>query len=442
MVNTLFILIIAFLVLDFILERWLDYLNSLYWSNELPKDLEGIYDSERYRKSQDYTKAQHKFEMLVSTLSFIFMLAFLYFKGFAMIDNIARSFSSNNIVIALIFFGILGFAADILSTPFQLYSQFVIEEKFGFNKTTWKTYILDKLKGWLLGALIGGGLLSLIIWIYNSTGEYFWLVAWAVIISFMIFMMMFYSSVIVPLFNKQTPLEDGELKNAIKAFADKTGFIPIRNRFAKAPIGITRSKQLCVRKPDKNEYKLDNIFVIDGSKRSTKANAYFSGIGAKKRIVLYDTLIKNHTTEELVAVLAHEIGHYKMKHTLKGMVMSIIQTGIMLYIISIFIGNPVLSQALGATEGSFHMGVLAFGLLYSPLSMLLGIITNIISRKYEFQADKFAGEKYDAKSLQEALKKLSVNNLSNLRPHPIYVFFHFSHPPLLQRLKALSEIKN
>ena len=442
MVNTLFILIIAFLVLDFILERWLDYLNSLYWSNELPKDLEGIYDSERYRKSQDYTKAQHKFEMLVSTLSFIFMLAFLYFKGFAMIDNIARSFSSNNIVIALIFFGILGIAADILSTPFQLYSQFVIEEKFGFNKTTWKTYILDKLKGWLLGALIGGGLLSLIIWIYNSTGEYFWLVAWAVIISFMIFMMMFYSSVIVPLFNKQTPLEDGELKNAIKAFADKTGFIPIRNRFAKAPIGITRSKQLCVRKPDKNEYKLDNIFVIDGSKRSTKANAYFSGIGAKKRIVLYDTLIKNHTTEELVAVLAHEIGHYKMKHTLKGMVMSIIQTGIMLYIISIFIGNPVLSQALGATEGSFHMGVLAFGLLYSPLSMLLGIITNIISRKYEFQADKFAGEKYDAKSLQEALKKLSVNNLSNLRPHPIYVFFHFSHPPLLQRLKALSEIKN
>ena len=411
MANTLFILIIAFLILDFILDRWLDYLNSLYWNNELPKDLEGIYDSERYRKSQDYTKAQHKFEMLVSTLSFIFMLAFLYFKGFAMIDNIARSFSSNNIVIALIFFGILGFAADILSTPFQLYSQFVIEEKFGFNKTTWKTYILDKFKGWLLGALIGGGLLSLIIWIYNSTGEYFWLVAWAVIVSFMIFMMMFYSSIIVPLFNKQTPLEDGELKNAIKAFADKTGF------------------------------KLDNIFVIDGSKRSTKANAYFSGIGAKKRIVLYDTLIKNHTTEELVAVLAHEIGHYKMKHTLKGMVMSIIQTGIMLYIISIFIGNPVLSQALGATEGSFHMGVLAFGLLYSPLSMLLGIITNIISRKYEFQADKFAGEKYDAKSLQEALKKLSVNNLSNLRPHPIYVFFHFSHPPLLQRLKALSEIK-
>jgi STE24 endopeptidase len=411
MANILFILIIAFLVADYILDRWLDHLNSLYWSNELPDELQGIYDSEKYRKSQDYTKAQHKFSLLVSSLSFLFILVFLYFKGFAVVDNLARSYSSNNIVIALIFFGILGFAADILSTPFQLYGQFVIEEKFGFNKTTWKTYILDKLKGWLLGAFIGGGLLSLIIWIYNSTGAYFWLVAWAVIVSFMIFMMMFYSSLIVPLFNKQTPLEDGELKNAIKEFADKAGF------------------------------KLDNIFVIDGSKRSTKANAYFSGLGAKKRIVLFDTLIKDHTTEELVAVLAHEIGHYKMKHTLKGMIMSVIQTGIMLYIISLFIGNPVLSQALGAQQGSFHMGILAFGLLYSPLSLLLGIMMNSISRKYEFQADRFAGENYNPKALQEALKKLSVNNLSNLRPHPTYVFFHYSHPPLLQRLKALDEIK-
>jgi len=411
MANILFILIIAFLVADYILDRWLDHLNSLYWSNELPDELQGIYDSEKYRKSQDYTKAQHKFSLLVSSLSFLFILVFLYFKGFAVVDELARSYSSNNIVIALIFFGILGFAADILSTPFQLYGQFVIEEKFGFNKTTWKTYILDKLKGWLLGVFIGGGLLSLIIWIYNSTGAYFWLVAWAVIVSFMIFMMMFYSSLIVPLFNKQTPLEDGELKNAIKEFADKAGF------------------------------KLDNIFVIDGSKRSTKANAYFSGLGAKKRIVLFDTLIKDHTTEELVAVLAHEIGHYKMKHTLKGMIMSVIQTGIMLYIISLFIGNPVLSQALGAQQGSFHMGILAFGLLYSPLSLLLGIMMNSISRKYEFQADRFAGENYNPKALQEALIKLSVNNLSNLRPHPTYVFFHYSHPPLLQRLKALDEIK-
>jgi len=410
MAQILFILIIAFIIVDYILERWLSYLNSLYLSNELPEELRGIYDAEKYRKSQDYQKIQYKFDLLISSLSFVFMLVFLYFEGFAYIDQIARSYTNNNILIALIFFGILGITADILSTPFQIYSQFVIEEKFGFNKTTWKTFVFDKIKSWLLGALIGGGLLSLIIWIYNSTGDYFWIITWAVVTAFMIFMAMFYSSLIVPLFNKQTPLEDGELRNAIKEFADKVGF------------------------------KLNNIFVIDGSKRTTKANAYFSGMGAKKRIVLFDTLIKDHTTEELVAVLAHEIGHYKKKHTLKGMILSVVQTGIMLYIISLFIGNPVLSQALGAEQGSFHIGILAFGLLYSPLSLLLGIIMNVISRKYEYQADCFTGEKYNAKALQDALKKLSVNNLSNLRPHPLYVFFHYSHPPLLQRLKALDDI--
>ncbi len=410
MPQLLFILIITFLVVDYLLGRWLDYLNSLSWSNELPEELKGIYDAEKYKKSQDYLKAGHKFALLTSTLTFVVMLLFFYFKGFAGVDNIAREYSSNSIIIALIFFGILGFAADILSTPFQLYSQFVIEQKFGFNKTTAKTYVFDKLKSWLLGALLGGGLLSLIIWIYNSTGEYFWLIAWAVIMAFMLFMTMFFSSLIVPLFNKQTPLEEGELRNAINAFAVKTGF------------------------------RLDNIFVIDGSKRSTKANAYFSGLGMKKRIVLYDTLIKDHTIEELVAVLAHEIGHYKMKHTLKGMIMSVVQTGLMLYIVSLFIGNPVLSQALGAGQGSFHMGILAFGLLYSPLSLMLGILMNVLSRKYEFEADRFAGENYNTSALQQALKKLSVNNLSNLKPHPLYVFFHYSHPPLLERLKALDKI--
>jgi STE24 endopeptidase len=410
MAQTLFILIISFIIADYIIERWLSYLNSLCWNNNLPEELKGIYDAEKYRKSQDYQKAQHKFSLLISSLTFVFMLTFLYFEGFAYIDQIARSYTHNNILIALIFFGILGIAGDILSTPFQIYSQFVIEEKFGFNKTTWKTFVFDKIKSWILGALIGGGLLSLIIWIYNSTGDYFWMITWAVVTAFMIFMAMFYSSLIVPLFNKQTPLEDGELRNAIKEFADKVGF------------------------------KLNNIFVIDGSKRSTKANAYFSGMGAKKRIVLFDTLIKDHSTEELVAVLAHEIGHYKKKHTLKEMILSVVQTGIMLYIISIFIGNPVLSQALGAKQGSFHIGILAFGLLYSPLSLLIGIMMNVISRKYEYQADRFAGENYNPKALQDALKKLSVNNLSNLRPHPLYVFFHYSHPPLLQRLKALDDI--
>ena len=410
MAQTIFYIIIAIILFDYILERVLDYLNSTYWSNELPKELKGIYEADKYKKAQEYEKTTTRFSLITSTFNLILMLVVLFAGGFAWLDSFVREYTQNSILMALMFFGILGFAADILTTPFSVYSTFVIEEKFGFNKTTPKTFILDKLKGWLLAAIIGGGLLALIVWIYDSTGEWFWIVAWAAIGGFTIFMTMFYSNLIVPLFNKQEPLEEGSLRTAIEAFSKKVGF------------------------------KLDNIFVMDGSKRSTKANAYFSGLGAKKRIILFDTLIKDHTDNELVGILAHEIGHYKKKHTLIGTVISLVQTGLMLYILSLFIGNPVLSEALGAEQGSFHLGILAFGLLYSPLSLILSIIMNIVSRKNEFAADRFAGENFNPVSLQDALKKLSVNHLSNLRPHPAYVFFHYSHPPLLQRLKALDKI--
>jgi STE24 endopeptidase len=345
--------------------------------------------------------------MLTSTFSFVLIMLMFFLEGFALVNNWAVSISSHPIWSALIFFGILLLASDILTTPFSIYSTFVIEEKFGFNKTTPKTFILDKLKGWLLGAIIGGGLLALIIFIYMKTGNMFWLYVWLVVSGFSIFMAMFYSSLIVPLFNKQTPLEEDELKQAIQNFAAKVGF------------------------------KLDNIFVIDGSKRSTKANAYFSGLGPKKRIVLYDTLINDMETPELVAVLAHEIGHYKKKHILWSLFIGIIQTGIMLYIFSLFIGSPELSTALGVGQPSFHIGLIAFGILYSPLSSLIGIGMNLFSRKNEYEADAFADKHYDGQALASALKKLSVKNLSNLRPHPAYVFVHYSHPTLLQRLAAL-----
>ncbi len=409
MSNTIFIIIIAIIVFDFFLERSLDYLNTLKWSSKLPDELKEIYDEKKYKTSQKYEKVKHRFSQLTDSISFVAILLILFLSGFAFLDEYVRSITQNPVFMALLFFGILGLAADILSTPFSIYSVFVIEERFGFNTTNVKTFILDKIKGLLLGAIIGGGLLALIVWIYSSTGEWFWLIAWGAISFFMIFMTMFYSTLIVPLFNKQTPLEESELRSAIQDFAKKVNF------------------------------KLDNIYKIDGSKRSKKANAYFSGLGPKKRIVLYDTLIENHTTEELVAVLAHEIGHYKKKHTLFGMIISIAQTGVMLFVLSLFIGNPVLSQALGATEGSFHIGILAFGLLYSPLSLVIGLIMNFVSRKNEYQADRFAGEKYSANALKKALKKLSVDNLSNLRPHPLYVFFYYSHPTLLQRLKALED---
>jgi len=402
-------IIIGIIVFDYVFERVLDYLNSTFWSDELPEELSDIYDAEKYRKSQQYLKVKQRFSLIVSTISFIAMITMLVLGGFAYIDEIARRFTTQPILLALLFFGILGLAADILFTPFSLYNTFVIEERFGFNKTTFRTFILDKLKGLLLAIIIGGGLLALIIWIYLSTGPWFWLIAWAVVSVFMIFMTMFYSNVIVPLFNKQQPLEDGELRIAIEAYSSKVKF------------------------------RLKNIFVLDGSKRSSKANAYFAGLGRKKRIVLFDTLINDLSIPELVAVLAHEVGHYKKKHTLTGMVISIIQTGFMFFILSLFLKYPALSEALGAEEHSFHLGVIAFGMLYSPLSFIMGIFMNVMSRKHEYEADRFAATTDDPGELGMALKKLTVNNLSNLRPHPAYVFFHYSHPPVLKRLQALNK---
>ncbi|WP_103919455.1 M48 family metallopeptidase, partial [Candidatus Venteria ishoeyi] len=359
---TIFYIIISLTIFDFLFGLWTNYLNSTTRSSEIPSELEGIYDEEKYAKQQEYGKVNSRFSYLTSSFSFVLIMLMLLLFGFAYIDTYVRQITEHFILMPLLFFAILGIASDILNTPFDIYDTFVIEQKFGFNTTTLKTYIFDKVKGWLLGALIGGGLLALIIWFYTQTGTYFWLWAWAAVTFFMVFMNMFYSSLIVPLFNKQTALEDGELRDAIQSFSDKAGF------------------------------KLDNVFVIDGSKRSTKANAYFSGLGKKKRIVLYDTLIKDLSTEEIVAVLAHEIGHYKKKHTQYGLVIGILQTGLTLFLLGLFIGNPELSKALGVEEVSFHIGLIAFGILYSPISMILGLGQTIFSRKNEYQADAFAAK--------------------------------------------------
>lgn len=405
--ETVFYIIVAILSFDFLLGLFLDYLNKTRWSSTLPERLRGIYSEDKYNKQQNYEKVNHRFGNISGAFSFLLVMAMLFFNGFALVDGWAHELSENSILIALVFFGILMFASDLINLPFSVYSIFVIEERFGFNKTTPGTFILDKLKGWLIAAVLGGGILSLIIWFYELTAGYFWLYAWGAVSVFMVFMAMFYSNLIVPLFNKQKPLEEGELRDEIRAFADKAGF------------------------------RLDNIFTIDGSKRSTRANAYFTGLGKKKRIVLYDTLIADLSKEEIVAVLAHEVGHYKKKHTTVGLVVSLIQTGVMLYLLSLFIDSPLLSEALGIDTPSFHIGAMVFGILYSPVSMILGLIMNTVSRKNEYEADRFAAEHYNAEYLGNALKKLSVNNLSNLTPHPAYVFFNYSHPTLLQRLESL-----
>ncbi len=407
--DTIWIIIVAILLFNYGLERFLSYLNQSNMSTELPEELKGIYEPDKYKKSQEYDKANSSFGLITSTFSILLMLAMLYFDGFAMLDGFIRGYTTHPILMAMMFFGLLMVASDILGMPFSIYSTFVIEERFGFNRTTPKTFVLDKLKGYLIGGLIGGGLLALFIWFYESTGSLFWVYAWIAFSGFMLLMTSFYASVIVPIFNKLTPLENGELRTAIEEY--------------------------CV----KVDFKLDNLFVMDGSKRSAKANAFFSGLGSKKKIVLYDTLIENHTKEELVAVLAHEAGHYKKKHTQGGLILSVLQTGLMLYILSLVIDSPLLAQALGAEIQSFHLGILVFGLLYSPLSMIMDIGMNMLSRKNEYEADAFAKETYSSEALQSALKKLSVDNLSNLLPHPAYVFFHYSHPTLLQRLSALKK---
>lgn len=407
--ETIFSIIIAILVVSFIIDQALDYLNAKHFNDPLPAELQDVFDEEEYKKSQRYKKERYKFGFLTSTISLIATLLFFFLDGFAYVDGLARSVSENEIIVALVFFGIIMIASDIISTPFSYYSTFVIEEKYGFNKTTRKTFFLDKLKGWLMGAVIGGIILGAIIWFYQSTGDNFWGYAWGLVTAFTILMNLFYARFIVPLFNKQTPLEEGALRSQIEKYASKVGFT------------------------------LDKIFVIDGSKRSTKANAYFSGFGSEKRVTLYDTLINDLDEDEIVAVLAHEVGHYKKKHIIVNLFAAILTTGFTLWLLSLFIGNPLLSEALDVSKPSFHIGLVAFGVLYSPISGITGLVMNYLSRKFEYQADDYAKNTFAGKPLISGLKKLSKNSLSNLTPHPLYVFAHYSHPTLLQRFQNLEK---
>tara|TARA_B110000902_G_scaffold254265_1_gene318033 strand:- start:153 stop:1331 length:1179 start_codon:yes stop_codon:yes gene_type:complete len=391
------------------IDKILDTLNIKHFDDKIPEKLADVYNKEAYKKSQAYKKTNSKFSNLTSTFSIVLTLVFFFVDGFKYVDNFARSFTDNTVLVALIFFGVIMFGSDILTTPFSYYKTFVIEEKFGFNKSTQKTFWLDKLKGWLMSILLGGGVLSLIIWFFQFGGENFWIYAWILVAVFSLFMNMFYAKLIVPLFNKQKPLEDGDLKSAIEKYAKKVGFT------------------------------LNNIFVIDGSKRSTKANAYFSGFGSQKRITLFDTLINDLETDEIVAVLAHEVGHYKRKHIIFNLASSTLLTGFTFFLLSLFINSSILSEALGVAIPSFHIGLITFGILYSPISELTGLMMNYISRVFEYQADNFAKETFAAKPLITSLKKLSKNSLSNLTPHPGYVFKHYSHPTLLERIQNLEK---
>ena len=402
-------IILGISIVSYLFDQFLDYLNLKAQRKDIPSEIADFYDKGKYQKSLDYQADQQRFSFISSAFSFVLSLLMLVLGGFGWLDSLVRPLIENEIILALAFFGVIMIVSDVIGIPFQWYSTFVIEEKYGFNKTTVKTFILDKLKGYALGAIIGGALLSVLLYLIQTIGPNFWIWFGLIAASFILLVNMFYTSLFLPLFNKLTPLGDGDLKKSIEAFAKKVNF------------------------------PLDNIFVMDGSKRSAKANAFFSGIGKKKKIVLYDTLIINHTTEELVAVLAHEVGHFKKKHIIWSYLISIVQVFFVLFILSLMIFNENLSLALGGSIQAIHLNLIAFGILFSPISGITGLLMSLLSRKNEFEADAYAREKFNGTALANALKKLSVDSLSNLYPHPAYVFFHYSHPPLLERLAAINK---
>jgi STE24 endopeptidase len=403
----LFYVIIAILLGEVIWSFFLGELNRRSWAQKVPALLADVYPQEKFEKQKQYRRVNFRFGNISSIVSLVVLLAFLWLNGFAWLDHWVLGATDHWLWRPLMFFGSFGLASMLLGLPFSLYSTFVIEARFGFNNTTGRTFVLDTLKSLLIGALIGGVLLALVIGFYRWAGSLFWLYAWAGLSIFMIFFSKFYTTLILPLFNKLEPLGEGPLRIAIESMSNKAAF------------------------------SLENVYVMDGSRRSTKANAFFSGFGKNKRIVLFDTLINDLSHEEVVAVLAHEIGHYKLRHIVTGTLLGVLQTGLMLFFLGWVVNNPALSQALGAREVSFHMGLVGFGMLYAPLAGILGLGMTILSRKNEFQADAFAAQYAEASALQSALKKISANALSNPTPHPWYVFFNYSHPPLLKRLEAL-----
>jgi len=405
------VIILAILIGEYLLNLIVDTKNMRYLKTDLPEEFSDYYDREKYRKSQEYLKENTRFGFITDSIATPVTIAFILFGGFNLVDQFARSFHLGTIPTGLIFAGVLMFASQLMAIPFSIYSTFVIEEQYGFNKTTPRTFVLDILKAWVLAAVIGGILFSVVLWFFEEAGPWAWAYCWIAVTLFQVFLLFVAPVVIMPIFNKFVPLEDGELRAAIDEYAKK------------------------------QDFKLKGVFTMDGSKRSTKSNAFFTGFGRFRRIVLFDTLIEKQTTDELVSVLAHEMGHYKKKHILKSIVISILTTGLMFYILSIFINNRELFTAFQMQHTSIYASLFFFGFLYVPIEITLSIFGNMLSRRHEYEADGYAVATYrKPQSMITALKKLSVDNLSNLTPHPLKVFLTYSHPPVLERIRAIRRL--
>jgi STE24 endopeptidase len=406
--NVYGIIILITLVSSYILHIITNLLNLKSLHNKLPEEFQDTYNDKEYSKSQKYTRVNTKFGFITSSINLAIILFFWFPGGFNYLDNIVRTYHLGEIWTGLLYIGILLMLKSIISLPFSIYHTFVIEERFGFNRTTVKTFILDILKMFLLAIIIGAPLLAGLIFFFDYAGEYAWFYCWTATTIFLLFIQYIAPTWIMPLFNKFTPMEEGELKTAITSYTQSIKF------------------------------PLKGIFVMDGSKRSSKSNAFFTGFGNNKRIALFDTLIEKHTVSELVTIMAHEIGHYKKKHILKSLIISIIHSGVVFYLLSIFLSHKGLFDAFYMENISIYAGLLFFSLLYSPIEIILSILLQIFSRKNEYEADRFAvNTTKNALSFISALKKLSAHNLSNLTPHPFYVFLNYSHPPVLKRIETI-----
>ncbi|MDX2446925.1 MAG: M48 family metallopeptidase [Desulfobacterales bacterium] len=413
LLNIIAVIILAAIVFDVIINIVSDVLNLRMLQAHVPEPFQGVYDADKYRKSQDYLRVNSRFGWVSAVVNLMAVLLFWFQGGFPAMDNWVRSFGNGPVLTGLMYMGSLMILYALLSQPFSIYATFVIEERFGFNKTTWKTYSLDLLKGLVLAILLGTPLLAGILAFFEYAGSHAWIYCWTVVTLYMLVVQYIAPTWIMPIFNKFKPIEDGQLKSAILSYA--------------------RSIQ----------FPLKNVYVMDGSKRSSKSNAFFTGFGKNKRIVLFDTLINQHTVPELVAVLAHEMGHYKKKHILQGMLLGILQTGIMFYLLSFVISYQGLFDAFYMNHGSVYAGLIFFGMLFAPLDFFVGILMQIRSRSNEYQADRFSVETTrNPGAMIDALKKLSVQNLSNLLPHPFYVFLNYSHPPVLKRIEAIDAFKS
>jgi STE24 endopeptidase len=411
--NPYLLFILAVLIARYLLETCSDVLNLRHVSPILPAEFEGHYDANRYAKSQDYLGVTTQFGLLIDLIHTVVTIAFILLGGFAFVDAVARKLASDEILCGLAFAGILALAGQLLALPFSIYRTFVIEERFGFNRTTPRTFVVDTIKSLILAAVIGGPVLAGVIWFFLAAGPLAWMYCWIAVVLFQVVLVFIAPYVIMPLFNKYTPLEEGDLRSAIENYAAE------------------------------QDFRMKGVFQMDGSRRSSKSNAFFTGFGKSRRIVLYDTLIKNHDVDELLAVVAHEMGHYKRHHVLKAMGRGIITSGIMFFLLSLFMKNEGMFQAFGIESAyvSIYASLVFFGFLYAPIATGISVFENILSRNHEFEADAYAARTTGkSEAMIAALKRLTVDNLGNLNPHPFKVFLDYSHPPVLKRIQHLESL--